>query len=151
MLQRRTFSRFDSSSLATNLWCTWLELAVDEVIKYIKTGQDEKQTFDSVLISPDNVKNYTVLACANRICLLISKSINTLGVIIGNRLFLLNYSFSVDTRLASLRHPKLVKNFSCQEKLVDRGTEWTLNRGRNLTHDVYLYIPPEMTSVPAGA
>jgi hypothetical protein len=62
LLQRRTFSRFDSSSLATNLWCTWLKLAVDEVIKYIKTGQDEKQTFDSVLISPDNVKNYTVLA-----------------------------------------------------------------------------------------
>ena len=38
------------------------ELAVDEADKYIKTGktgQDEKQTIDCVLINPDNVKNYT--------------------------------------------------------------------------------------------
>jgi erythritol transport system substrate-binding protein len=39
------------------------ELAVDEADKYIKTGksgQDEKQSIDCVLINPDNVKNYTV-------------------------------------------------------------------------------------------
>src|ERR1700738_5198562 len=38
------------------------ELAVDEADKYIKTGktgQDEKQTIDCVLINPDNVKNYS--------------------------------------------------------------------------------------------
>ncbi len=38
------------------------ELAVDEADKFIKTGktgQDEKQTIDCVLINPDNVKNYT--------------------------------------------------------------------------------------------
>jgi len=38
------------------------ELAVDEADKYIKTGktgQDEKQTIDCVLINSDNVKNYT--------------------------------------------------------------------------------------------
>ena len=38
------------------------ELAVDQADKYIKTGktgQDEKQTIDCVLINPDNVKNYT--------------------------------------------------------------------------------------------
>jgi erythritol transport system substrate-binding protein len=39
------------------------EMAVDEADKYIKTGktgQDEKQTIDCVLINPDNVKNYTL-------------------------------------------------------------------------------------------
>ena len=38
------------------------ELAVDQADKYIKSGksgQDEKQTIDCVLINPDNVKNYT--------------------------------------------------------------------------------------------
>ncbi|MBV8377182.1 MAG: D-ribose ABC transporter substrate-binding protein [Verrucomicrobia bacterium] len=38
------------------------ELAVDEADKYIKTGktgEDEKQTIDCVLINSDNVKNYT--------------------------------------------------------------------------------------------
>jgi erythritol transport system substrate-binding protein len=39
------------------------EMAVDEADKYIKTGktgQDEKQTIDCVLINSDNVKNYTL-------------------------------------------------------------------------------------------
>jgi erythritol transport system substrate-binding protein len=38
------------------------ELAVDQADKYIKTGKtglDEKQTIDCVLINPDNVKSYT--------------------------------------------------------------------------------------------
>jgi len=41
------------------------ELAVDEADKYIKTGktgEDEKQTIDCVLINADNVNNYTSFA-----------------------------------------------------------------------------------------
>ena len=38
------------------------ELAVEEADQYLKTGktgQDEKQTIDCVLVNPDNVKNYS--------------------------------------------------------------------------------------------
>ena len=38
------------------------QMAVEQANKYVtdgKTGADEKQSVDCVLISPDNVKNYT--------------------------------------------------------------------------------------------
>jgi erythritol transport system substrate-binding protein len=41
------------------------ELAVEEADQYIKagkTGKDEKQTIDCVLVNPDNVKNYSAFS-----------------------------------------------------------------------------------------
>jgi erythritol transport system substrate-binding protein len=41
------------------------ELAVEQADQYIKTGKtgtDEKQTIDCVLINPDNVKNYSAFS-----------------------------------------------------------------------------------------
>ena len=41
------------------------ELAVEEADKYLKTkktGQDEKQTIDCVLVNKDNVQNYSAFS-----------------------------------------------------------------------------------------